>query len=151
MNKKFPIALATALILANGASVAMAQKVSDESTTTSTTVPVPRGNKNPAAQQAALKAAQQAALRAAQKAAQEDARARYQAAVEKYREAKKLIITNFQTAMTDAAKGFEVARKSATTKEQLKAAIVARETAKRIAVETKDAALKALGAPPAKP
>lgn len=151
MKRKFPIALAASLILANGASVAMAQKVSDESTTTSTTVPVPRGNKNPAALQAALKAAQQAALRAAQKTAQEDARARYKAELVKYLEAKKAIITRFQTAMADAQGGFEIARKSATTKEQLKVAIVARETAKRIAVETKNAALKALGAPPAKP
>lgn len=138
MNKKFPVALAASLILANGASVALATKVSDsDTTTTPTTVPVTRGKSKPTDPQ-----------KDARKAAQDDVIAKYRAELAKYLEMKKAIITTFQTAMVDAKQAFNAAIKSATTADARKAAQAAFKNAVRTATETKNAALKALGAPP---
>lgn len=141
MNKKFPVALAASLILANGASVALATKVSDsDTTTTPTTVPVTRGKSKPTDPQKVAKDAR--------KAAQDDVVAKYRAELAKYLEMKKAIITTFQTAMVDAKQTFNAAIKSATTADARKAAQAAFKTAVKTATETKNAALKALGAPP---
>ncbi len=143
MKRKFPIALAASLLLTSGASTAFAATGSGGSTTTSTTVPATSGNtKQTNAQREAQIAAQQAAakLRQARKAE-----------LAKYLETKKAIITNFQTAMTDARKAFKVALESATTREARKAAIQAQNDAFKSATGAKNAALAALGAPPATP
>jgi hypothetical protein len=145
MSKKFPVAaLAASLILANGSSIASAAKISDDTSTTSTTIPVTRGNPR-------LTPAQQAALRAAQKAAQDEAIAKYKADLAKYLETRRSINTTFMNAMVDAQKALKLALNSATTNSERRLARIAFETAVRTATEIKNAALQALGAPPAKP
>ena len=129
MILKFPIALATSLLLANGASTAFAATSSGESTTTSSTVPVTSGKTKPTS-------------------AQRDAR---KVALTKYLETKKAIITAFQNAKVDALKAFKVAFEAATSPEARKAAIRVRTEAFKRATETKNAAFAALGAPPANP
>lgn len=144
MKKKFPIALATSLLLANGASTAFAATGSGGSTTTtSTTVPATSGKTKPNnAQRDAQIAAQQAAAKLRQER---------KAELTKYLEAKKAIIAKFQTAMTDARKAFKVALESATTREARKAAIKVQNDAFKSATEAKNAALAALGNPPTTP
>jgi hypothetical protein len=143
MKKRFPVALVASLLLTSGASTAFAATSSGCSTTTSTAVPATSGNtKQTRAQREAQIAAQQAAAKLRQDC---------KAELVKYLETKKAIITNFQTAITDARKAFKAALESATTREARKAAIQAQNDAFKSATEAKNAALAALGAPPATP
>lgn len=152
MKKKFPIALATSLLLANGASVAMAAKVSEDGTTTSTTVPVTRGKSKSTGtqnQRPTQGSTQNDAREAAAKYRQEQVA--FRAELTKYLTAKKAILVTFRSAMADANKAFKDASKSATNQEDRKAAIKTRNDAFKAAVEAKNADLMALGDPPEKP
>jgi hypothetical protein len=139
MNKKFPVALAASLLLANGASVALAAKVSDDTTTTSTTVPVTQTTVKLTGQQ-----------RAAQKSHNE-AIAAYRLELTKYLETRKSINTTFKTAMVEAQKAFKAAREAATTGKERNAASRAFNVAVAAATKAKNTALTTLGTPPTKP
>lgn len=153
MKKKLVVAVATSLIIANGSSVAMATSGSDGSSTTSTTattVPRPQFNPNLTPAQ---RAAQQAAQRAQQAAqqAQREAEARYRLELARYLQTRQAINTAFMTAMVNAQREFKVARESATDQRSINLATRARLEAVQTATQAKNAALRALGAPPVKP
>jgi len=176
MRKKFLVALAASLILANGTSVALASGGSDDTTDSSTTIPRTRDDSNltesqkaaqraaQQAQQAAQRAAQQAqqaAQRAAQQArqaaqraaqqAQHDGIAKYRLELTKFLERREAINTAFMTAKVDAQRAFKVARQAATTAIARKTAEKAFKLAVDTAIETRNTALRVLGAPPTKP
>ena len=141
MKKRFAVALVASLILANGSSVVFADSSSDSgSTPTSTTVPSTKGKSKSTDPQRAAKDAK--------KATQDEARAKYLAELTKFRETRDTINAAFKTAMVEAQKVFNAARKSATTTAALSDAVKARNVADNTAKATKIAALKALGAPP---
>lgn len=153
MNKKLVVAVATSLIIANGSSVAMASGGSGDSSTTSTpstTIARPQNNSNlTPAQRAALQAAQRA-QRLAQKA-QREAEAKYRLELAQYLQTRQAINVAFTTAMVNAQKDFKAARESATDQQSINIATRARLQAVQTATQTKNAALRALGAPPVKP
>ncbi|MEO5975029.1 MAG: hypothetical protein ABIQ38_07515 [Ilumatobacteraceae bacterium] len=171
MNKKLIVAVMTSLIIANGSSVAMASGGSDDSSTTSTTSTTdPRTQNNSnltgaqrAAQQAALRArqaaqlaqraAQQEAPRARQAAqlAQRDAEAKYRLELDRYMQKRRLIDAALKVATVNAYRDFKVARQSATDRRSIKVATRAYLEAVRTATQAKNAALRALGAPPVRP
>lgn len=153
MKKKLVVAVATFLIIANGSSVAMATGGSDDNSTTSTTsTTVARTQFNPnltAAQRAAQQVAQQA-QQAAQRA-QRDAEDKYRLELARYLQTHRAINTAFATAIVNAQREFKVARESATNQRSIN---IARQTlikAVQTAMQSKNAALRALGAPPVKP
>lgn len=152
MKKKLVVAVATSLIIANGSSVAMATGGSDDNSTstTSTTVARTQNNRNLTAAQ---RAAQQAAQRAKQTAqrAQRDTGANYRLELAKYLQTRRAIHAAFATAIVDANGEFKVARESATDRRSINIAARARREAVQTATQTKNAALRALGAPPVKP
>lgn len=225
MRKKFIVALATSLVLANGVTAAFADDGSDHSTTTTSTTVTPTtsttvtpttsttvtpttsttvadGDKSDRSalkeQHEAIMATFRASMASARetfatarksattkderKAAEvaftnavkiatqvktdalkaldgltaepkvtEDQKATFKADLTTFLEARKTIRTNFNTAIADAQKAFKTARGAATTNADRKAAREAFLTASKVARQTYQNALKALGTPPAKP
>lgn len=209
MRKKFIVALAASLVLANGVTAAFADDGSDHATTTTSTTVTPTtsttvvdGDKSDRSalreQREAIMAAFRASMESAReafttarksattkdsrKAAEvaftsavktatqvktdalkaldgltakpkvtEDQKATFKADLTKFLEARKTIRTNFNTAITNAQKAFKTAREAATTNADRKAAREAFLTAGKVARQTYQNALKALGAPPVKP
>ena len=130
MKKKFIVALAASLILANGASVAFADTGSNSNS-----------SEKSATNDDNRKFGK---LTDAQKLAFEAARDAYKDKHEAIREA-------FKTAKENAKEAFETARELATTDEARKAAAVAFSTATSTATKIQSDALKALGPKPEKP
>lgn len=163
MKKIFVVAIATSLVLANGASVAFADNGSGSNDGgSSTTVVAKLGNPlaNAAAQEAARRA-QEAARKAAQDAVRkprEDPSAKYRhdqitfrIELTKYLESRRTIEMTFRTAKVNAQRAFESARKLTTTRNARQIAErnfkVAVNTAQRIYRDSMDA----LGSPPVSP
>ena len=132
MKKKFIVALATSLVLANGASVALADHESGHvtattSTTSTTVVGESDGAKSNDAKKSAFKAERDA-----------------------YKAKREAIMETFRTSMEKARDAFKTAKEAATTDEARKAAEEAFKTAVSSATQVKTDALKALGAKPEK-
>ncbi|MHB1090510.1 MAG: Spy/CpxP family protein refolding chaperone [Ilumatobacteraceae bacterium] len=130
MNKKIIVALATSLLLTNGAAAAFADNGSDsDKSTTSVSFEGKWDDfKLTAAQKAEFKADRDA-----------------------YKAKRKAIMAAFHTAMENAREQFKAAKEAATTDEARKAAEVAFKAEVSIAVQVKTDALKALGSKPDKP
>jgi len=124
MKKKLIVAVATVLVLANGASVAFADTGSRSGSTT-TSATVARGS-------------EKTKLTDAQKAA-------YKAEKAAYKVKRVAILETFRAAMESARDTFKSAKESATTDEAKKAAKSAFKTAVSKATQIKSDALKALG------
>lgn len=132
MKKKFIVALATSLILANGASTAFADNGSGSDSDKSTH----SVSNDDSRDNFRMTDAQKDAFKA-QRAA--------------YKTEREVIMATFHTAMENARDTFKAAREAATTDEARTAAREAFKTAVRTATQVKTDALKALGAKPEKP
>ncbi len=130
MKKKLIVALATTLILANGATAALADSGSDS------------GKSDKSSSEESNR--ENFGLTDAQKAAFKAEREAYKSQREAIREA-------FKASMENARETFKTAREAATTDEARKAAEVAYKDEVAIAVQVKTDALKALGSKPEKP
>ncbi len=128
MKKKLIVAVATVLVLANGASVAFADTGSG-----STNIPTTIAD-----------GSEKTKLADAQKAA-------YKAEKAAYKVKRVAILETFHAAMESAKDTFKSAKESATTDEAKKAAESAFKTAVSKATQIKSGALKALGLKPVKP
>jgi len=130
MKKTFIVALATSLLLANGATAAFADSDSNsEKSTTSTSVEGNRENSRFTAEQ----------------------KAAFKAEREAFKSQREAIMDTFHASMEKARDTFKAARNAATTDEARKAAEVAYKAEVTIAVQVKTDALKALGPKPEKP
>ena len=163
MKKIIVVAVATSLVLANGASVAFADHGSGSNDSGSpTTVVEGFGNSRAiAAAQEAARRAQEAARKAAQDAVRkprEDPGAKYRrdqitfrVELTKYLASRRSIEMAFRNAKVNAQRAFESARKSRTTRNARQIAErnfkVAVNTAQRIYRDSMDA----LGSPPVSP
>ena len=174
MKKFIVVAVATSLVLANGASVAFADHGSGSNDSGSSTgVEGSCNSRAIAAAQEVARRAQEMACRTAQETARkprEDAVAkdrqdqntnRAKAVLAKYLQALETIETKYRAALVNARRVFEVARKSATSRQAINAAERARNSAVRAADAAGKAAhqkarqiyqdaIKALGVPPAR-
>ena len=130
MKKKFIVALAASLILANGASVAFADSGSNSNNSEKST----KNDDN----------RKFVKLTDAQKLA-------FEAARDAYKDKREAILDAFHTAMKNAKNAFEKARELATTDDARKAAAAAHQVAVSTATQIKTDALKALGPKPEKP
>lgn len=148
MKKKFILAVATSLVLANGATSAFAAKVSDSDNSDSSTTVVerPRNSRLTAAQQAARKAAQNAATTQSRHGPDS-----YRVELASYLAQRKAIQTTYKAAIASAQVANKVARKSVRTKFERQAAEKAFREAVSSAQRTFRDSMKDLGAPPAKP
>jgi hypothetical protein len=122
MKKKFIVALATTLVLANGASAAFADNGSGSGSDNSTNSVSNEDGRNSA----------------------------FKAERDAYKAAREAIITTFRAAIESARDTYKTARESATTDEARTAAKEAFKTAVDTATQVKTDALKAL-TPPVKP
>ncbi len=130
MKKKLIVAVATALVLANGASVAFADTGSESgSTNKETTI---------------ASSSEFSKLTDAQKDAYKIEREAYLAKLE-------VIHTTFRTALSNAEKAYRTALESATTAEARASAQVAFRAAGVLALTNYQDSLVALGLPPVKP
>ena len=130
MKKKFIVALATSLLLASVAPVALADNGSGSSNSE-------KSAKNDDDRKfVKMTDAQKLAFEAARNA---------------YNDKREAILDAFHTAMKNAKNAFEKARELATTDEARKAAAVAHKVAVSTATQVKTDALKALGPKPEKP
>lgn len=152
MNKKIVVALATSLVLANVTSTAFAANVSNsDNSGSSTTIPATRDkSKLTGDQRAAQKALEQAAKNAIIAAHNQDLIA-FKAELRAYLLKRAEINKAFKAAIADAGKRFNTALKSATSNSARKVARDAFLSAGKIARKNFKDALRALGAPPAKP
>ena len=152
MKKQFVVALATSLVLANGSSTAFAENVSNsDNSGSSTTIPVTRDkNKLTGDQRAAQKELERAAKNADIAAHNQDVIS-FKAELRAYLVKRAEIDKAFKTAKANAGKTFNTALKSANTNLARKVARDAFLTAGKIARQNYQNAIKALGAPPAKP
>lgn len=130
MKKKFIVALATSLLLASVAPVALADKGS--------------GSDNSASSVSKDDGRFHARLTDAQKIA-------FEAARDAYNDRREAILDAFHTSMKNANKAFENARKLATTDDARRAAAADHQVAVNSATQIKTDALKALGPKPEKP
>ncbi|MHB1090511.1 MAG: hypothetical protein ACYC06_11260 [Ilumatobacteraceae bacterium] len=135
MKKKFIVALATSLVLANGASVAFADHESGHETATTSTTVVGTTSTTVAGTTSTTVAGTTSTTVAGSTS----------------QEKRVVIMATFRASMKDARVAFETARKIATTKDARKAAEVAFKTAVSTATQVKTDALKALGAPSVEP
>jgi|GEM_PF-2749752 len=140
MSKKFLVALATSLVLANGTSTAFASSGSNsDNSGSSTTLPAARNNKNLTSDQ-----------KAAQKKLEQDV-ILFKAELRTYLLKRAEIEKTFKNDMANAGKSFNIALKSANTFAARKVARDAFVTAGNLARQIYQNALNELGAPPAKP
>lgn len=123
------IAGLAAVVMAAGTPVAFAAESNTGSSADSTTTTVPSKSKRMTPEQ----------------------RAAYAAAVKAYRQAESAIKKAFVLAVKTANEARQSAMKSATGKKARKAIAKAHAEALKLAKATRDAALAALGSPPAKP
>ncbi|TRZ74647.1 MAG: hypothetical protein D4R95_00500 [Actinobacteria bacterium] len=130
MKKKFIVAVATTLILANGAPVAFADNGSGSSNSEQST----KSDDN----------REFPKMTDAQKLA-------FEAARDAYKDKREVILDAFHTSMENAKNAAEKARELATTDEAKKAAAAALQVAVNTATQVKTDALKALGQKPEKP
>ncbi len=126
VTKKLLVAAATALVLSNGATVALA----DDSASPTTTIPKAAKTKNPE---------------------YATALANYRTELKEYNEAKKSIFKAFQDATKAANAARKTAREVATTDQAKKDVMTAFQSAISSATAARVAALAALGNPPTKP
>lgn len=130
MRKKIIVALATSLLLTNGAAAAFADNGSDsDKSTTSVSIEGKRDNFKLTAEQ----------------------KTEFNAERDAYKAKRKAIMAAFHTAMENAREKFKAAKEAATTDEARMAAEVTFKAEVSIAVQVKTDALKALGSKPDKP
>lgn len=140
MSKKFFVALATSLVLANGTSTAFASSGSNsDNSGSSTTLPAARNNKKLTGEQ-----------NAAQKKLEQDV-ILFKAELRTYLVKRAEIEKTFKNDKANAGKSFNIALKSANTYAARKVARDTFLTASKIALQTYQNALRDLGAQPAKP
>lgn len=152
MNKKIVVALATSLVLANVTSTAFAANVSNsDNSGSSTTIPATRDkSKLTEDQRAAQKALEQAAKNAIIAAHSQELIA-FKAELRAYLLKRAEINKALKAAIADAGRNFNQVLKSATSNSARKVARDAFLSAGKIARQNFKDALRALGAPPAKP
>ena len=152
MKKQFVVALATSLVLSNVASVAFADTISDSrnSEKSAENDDDRDESKLTGDQRAAQKELERAAKNAGIAAHNQDVIS-FKAKLRAYLVKRAEINRAFKTAITDAGKTFNTALKSATSNPARKVARDAFLSAGKIARQNYQDALKALGAPPAKP
>ena len=152
MRKKFVVALATSLVLANGTSTAFAANVSNsDNSGSATTVPAPRDKSKLTDDQRAAQKALERAAKDADIAARHQDLISFKAELSAYLLKRAEINKVYKTALVNAGKTFNTALKSATSNPARKVARDAFLSAGKIARQNFQDALKALGAPPAKP
>ena len=152
LSKKFFVALATSLVLANGTSTVFATNGSNsDNSGSSTTLPATRNNnKLTGDQKAAQKKLEQAAKNANIFAHNQDV-ILFKAELRTYLVKRAEIDKAFNNAIANAGKSFNTALKSANNYPTRKVARDTFLTAGKIARQIYQNALKDLGAPPAKP
>lgn len=140
MKKKFIVAVAASMVLANGATVAFADRGSDsdKSERSITSEHSREHGREHGRKHFNFK------MTDAQKAA-------FEAARSAFKDKHEAIMATFHTAMENAKDAFETARELATTDEARKAAEAAHKAAVITATQIKTEALKALGPKPEKP
>ena len=152
MSKKFVVALATSLLLANGSATAFAANVSNsDNSGSSDTIPVTRDKSKLTGDQRAAQNELARAAKNAEIAAHNQAVNSFKAELRAYLVKREEINRAFKTAMADAGKTFNTALKSANTNPARKVARDAFLSAGKNARQNYQDALEALGAPPAKP
>lgn len=152
MKKKFVVALATSLVLANVTSTAFAANVSNsDNSGSSTTIPATRDkSKLTGDQRAAQKALEQAVKNAIIAAHNQDVIA-FKVELRAYLLKRTAINNAFNIALSNAGRKFNTALKSATSNPARKVARDSFLSASKIARQIYRYALKSLGAPPTKP
>ena len=152
MNKKIVAALATSLVLANVTSTAFAANVSNsDNGGSSTTIPATRDKSKLTGDQRTAKRALEQADKKAIIAAHNQDLIEFKAELRAYLLKRTEINKTFKAAIADAGRNFNLVLKSATSNLARKVARDAFLSAGKIARQNYKDALRALGAPPAKP
>lgn len=152
MNKKIVAALATSLVLANVTSTAFAVNVSNsDNSGSSTTIPATRDKSKLTGDQRTAKKALERADKKAIIAAHNQDLIAFKAELRAYLLKRAEINKAFKAAIADAGRNFNLVLKSATSNLARKVARDAFLSAGKIARKNYKDALRALGAPPAKP